>query len=175
VAAQPSFAESMIACAMWLVEGVLSAGSASVLDSASHHVRRRASPGPRSGRGGGRAVQVDDLSSPILTCAQAHEPSAFRHMAKPLTKSQVAAALAEKVGLTKKQGVLALEALAELAYKNAKNSFTLPGLGKLVLVNRKARMGRNPATGAEIKIPAKRVVKFRVAKAAKDAILGAKK
>jgi len=95
-------------------------------------------------------------------------------MAKPLTKSQVAAALAEKVGLTKKQGVLALEAIAELAYKNAKNSFTLPGLGKLVLVNRKARMGRNPATGATIKIAAKRVVKFRVAKAAKDAILGKK-
>ena len=96
-------------------------------------------------------------------------------MAKPLTKSQVTAAVAEKVGLTKTQAVQTLEALAELAYKNAKNSFTLPGLGKLVLVNRKARMGRNPATGAEIKIPAKRVVKFRVAKAAKDAILGVKK
>ena len=65
-----------------------------------------------------------------------------------------------------------LEALVALAYKNAKNSFTLPGLGKLVLVNRKARMGRNPATGEQINIAAKRVVKFRVAKAAKDAILG---
>ncbi len=64
--------------------------------------------------------------------------------------------------------------IAELAYKNAKNTFTLPGLGKLVLVNRKARIGRNPATGEQINIPAKRVVKFRVAKAAKDAILGAK-
>ena len=93
-------------------------------------------------------------------------------MAKALTKSQVAAALAEKAGLTKKQGVQTLEVIAELAYKNAKNSFTLPGIGKLVLVNRKARMGRNPATGATIKIPAKRVVKFRVAKACKDAILG---
>ena len=71
-------------------------------------------------------------------------------------------------------GTQALEALVALAYKNAKNSFTLPGLGKLVLVNRKARMGRNPATGETIKIAAKRVVKFRVAKAAKDAILGAK-
>jgi len=67
---------------------------------------------------------------------------------------------------------LALEALVNLAYKNAKNGFTVPGLGKLVLVNRKARMGRNPATGEAIKIPAKRVVKFRVAKACKDAILG---
>lgn len=95
-------------------------------------------------------------------------------MAKALTKSQIAASLADSVGITKKQAVEAMDALAALAYKNAKNSFTVPGLGKLVLVNRKARMGRNPATGQEIKIPAKRVVKFRVAKAAKDAILGSK-
>jgi hypothetical protein len=61
-----------------------------------------------------------------------------------------------------------------LANKNAENRFTLPGLGKLVLVNRKARMGRNPATGETIKIAAKRVVKFHIAKAAKDAILGKK-
>ena len=95
-------------------------------------------------------------------------------MAKALTKSQIAAAVAEKSGLTKKQAGEILENIAQLAYKNARNSFTLPGLGKLVLVNRKARKGRNPATGAEIMIPAKRVVKFRVAKAAKDAILGTK-
>ena len=94
------------------------------------------------------------------------------HMAKALTKSQIAASLADTVGISKKQAVQSIEALVALAYKNAKNSFTIPGLGKLVLVNRKARMGRNPATGQEIKIPAKRVVKFRVAKAAKDAILG---
>ena len=96
-------------------------------------------------------------------------------MANALSKSQIAASLAETVGLTKKQAVQILEALVALAYKNAKNSFTIPGLGKIVLVNRKARMGRNPATGATIKIAAKRVVKFRVAKAAKDAILGVKK
>lgn len=95
-------------------------------------------------------------------------------MAKPLTKSQIAASVAEKAGISKKQAAEILDVIAELAYKNAKNSFTLPGLGKLVLVNRKARIGRNPATGEEIKIPAKKVVKFRVAKAAKDAILGAK-
>jgi DNA-binding protein HU-beta len=95
-------------------------------------------------------------------------------MAKSLSKSQIASELAEKVGITKKQSNQYLEDLAQLAYKNAKNSFTLPGLGKLVLVNRKARIGRNPATGAQINIPAKRVVKFRVAKAAKDAILGTK-
>jgi DNA-binding protein HU-beta len=95
-------------------------------------------------------------------------------MAKPLTKSQIAAAIAEKAGITKKNAADILVFLAELAYKNAKNTFTLPGVGKLVLVNRKARIGRNPATGQEIKIPAKKVVKFRVAKAAKDAILGTK-
>ena len=95
-------------------------------------------------------------------------------MAKALTKSQVTAALAEATGITKKQSAQFLDELATLAYKNAKNTFTVPGLGKLVLVNRKARMGRNPATGEAIQIKAKRVVKFRVAKAAKDAILGTK-
>jgi DNA-binding protein HU-beta len=96
-------------------------------------------------------------------------------MAKALTKSQIATAIAEKNSLTKKQAVEILESIVELAYKNAKNTFTLPGLGKLVLVNRKARVGRNPATGETIQIKAKKVVKFRVAKAAKDAILGVKK
>jgi DNA-binding protein HU-beta len=96
-------------------------------------------------------------------------------MAKALSKSQVVSGIADKVGITKKQAAETLNALVDMAYKNAKNSFTLPGLGKLVLVNRKARMGRNPATGATIKIAAKRVVKFRIARAAKDAILGAKK
>jgi DNA-binding protein HU-beta len=95
-------------------------------------------------------------------------------MAKALSKSQIAAAIADKAGLTKKQASEILEIIADLAYKNAKNSFTLPGLGKLVLVNRKARIGRNPATGEQIQIPAKKVVKFRVAKACKDAVLGAK-
>ena len=95
-------------------------------------------------------------------------------MAKAMSKSEVCAAIAEKAGLSKKQAGEVLEIVAQLAYKNAKNTFTLPGLGKLVLVDRKARMGRNPATGETIKIKAKRVVKFRVAKAAKDAILGSK-
>jgi DNA-binding protein HU-beta len=94
---------------------------------------------------------------------------------KPMTKTQLADHLAQKAGITKKTAVQILEELAAIAYREAKSSFTLPGLGKLVLVQRKARMGRNPATGASIKIPAKKVVKFRVAKAAKDAILGAKK
>ena len=95
-------------------------------------------------------------------------------MAKALTKSQIASEIATKNNITKKAAAEILESIVLLAYKNAKNTFTLPGLGKLVLVNRKARMGRNPATGETIQIKAKRVVKFRVAKAAKDAILGAK-
>jgi DNA-binding protein HU-beta len=95
-------------------------------------------------------------------------------MAKALTKSQIAAEIATENDISKKAAVEVLESIAQLAYKNAKNSFTLPGLGKLVLVNRKARVGRNPATGETIQIKAKRVVKFRVAKAAKDAILGTK-
>ena len=90
---------------------------------------------------------------------------------KAMTKSQIAAALAEGVGITKKQATVALACLAEMAYKEAKNGFTIPGIGKLVLVQRKARMGRNPQTGEAIRIPAKKVVRFRVAKAAKDAVL----
>ena len=95
-------------------------------------------------------------------------------MAKAMTKTQLVAKVAEKASLTKKAAGEILNFIAEVAYKEAKNTFTLPGLGKLVLVQRKARMGRNPATGETIKIKAKKVVKFRVAKAAKDAILGSK-
>jgi DNA-binding protein HU-beta len=93
-------------------------------------------------------------------------------MPKAMTKSQIVTGVAEAAGITKKQAAAAIEGLVAMAYKGAKNGFTVPGLGKLVLVNRKARMGRNPATGEAIKIPAKKVVKFRVAKACKDAILG---
>jgi DNA-binding protein HU-beta len=93
-------------------------------------------------------------------------------MAKAMTKAKIAATLAGKMSMSKKGTNTFLEELAKLAYKEAKNSFTIPGIGKLVLVNRKARMGRNPQTGQPIKIPARRVVRFRVAKAAKVAILG---
>ena len=95
-------------------------------------------------------------------------------MEQALTKSQIAAEIATKNNITEKAAVEILESIAQLAYENAKDTFTLPGLGKLVLVDRKARVGRNPATGETIQIKAKRVVKFRVAKAAKDAILGTK-
>ena len=91
-----------------------------------------------------------------------------------LTKSEITAEIAAQHNLTKKQAEEVIESLAQLAYKNAKDTFTIPGLGKLVLVDRAARIGRNPATGATIQIAAKRVVKFRIAKAAKDAILGVK-
>jgi len=95
-------------------------------------------------------------------------------MAKPMTKSKIVAALAEKVGITKKQAVLFLETQAAMAYREAKNGFTIPGIGKLVVRSYKARMGRNPQTGEAIKIPARKRLKFVVAKAAKDGVLNAK-
>ncbi len=90
---------------------------------------------------------------------------------KIMTKSQVAAHLADKFEITKKQSTMILEELATLAAKQAKSGFVFPGVGKLVVVNRKARMGRNPQTGEAIKIPAKRVLKFRIAKAMKELAL----
>lgn len=93
---------------------------------------------------------------------------------KPMTKSQLSTHIAEKAGITKKAATEILDELAAVAYKEAKKNkqFTIPGIGKLVLDRRKARMGRNPATGESIKIAAKKVVKFRVAKACKDSVLG---
>jgi DNA-binding protein HU-beta len=97
-------------------------------------------------------------------------------MAKMMTKSAVITHLAEKASLTKKQVAGLIDEFHALAVKEAKKvGFVVPGFGKLVLSNRKARMGRNPQTGEPIKIPAKRVVRFRVAKAMKDAVLGGKK
>lgn len=95
-------------------------------------------------------------------------------MAKKIaTKSEIMAAIAEAAQISKKQAVAAYEKLLAIAYEGAKGpkGIVLPGLGKLIKINRKARMGRNPATGETIKIAAKKVVKFRVAKAAKDAVL----
>jgi DNA-binding protein HU-beta len=92
----------------------------------------------------------------------------------PMTKSQLTAHLAEATGLSKKEVVRFLEILAETAYKQAKVGFTIPGLGKLVVAKRKARTGINPATKEPIKIPAKTVLKFRIAKACKDAVVPAK-
>jgi DNA-binding protein HU-beta len=93
-------------------------------------------------------------------------------MSRRLSKSQLAAEIAAQSGLTKKASAELLDHLAALAYKHAKDTFTLPGIGKLLVTNRKARMGHNPKTLAPIQIPAKRVLKFRIAQAAKNAILG---
>jgi DNA-binding protein HU-beta len=92
---------------------------------------------------------------------------------KPLTKSQIASKFAEKFDLKKKLAGEIVDYVAELAYKETRNAgvFTLPGIGKLVLSKRKARKGFNPATGEQINIPAKTVVKMRIAKACKEAIL----
>ena len=92
--------------------------------------------------------------------------------AKPMTKKEIVDYLAEKLDQPKKVADQFITEYTNLAYKEAKNSFTLPGLGKLLVDKRSARTGRNPATGETIKIPAKKVLKFRIAKAAKDAILG---
>ena len=92
-------------------------------------------------------------------------------MAKMMTKTQIAGHIANKFELSKKPSTEILMELANLAAKQAKNGFVFPGVGKLVIVNRKARMGRNPQTGEAIKIAAKRVLKFRIAKAMKDAVL----
>ena len=83
------------------------------------------------------------------------------------------ATLAETANLSKKEVTAFLESMTELVYKEVKKNgeCIVPGFGKLVKAKRKAREGRNPATGETIKIPAKTVVKFRLAKAAKDAIL----
>ena len=98
-------------------------------------------------------------------------------MAKAMTKSQVVGHLAEKAGVQKKAAAAILEEIATLATKECKSSgqFTIPGLGKAVKANRKARMGRNPQTGEPIKIPAKTVVKFRLAKSFKDSVVPPKK
>ncbi len=87
------------------------------------------------------------------------------------TKSEIIGELALTVGVEKKQAAEMLETLVGMAYREAANGFVIPGLGKLVKVERAARTGRNPATGATIQIPAKTVLKFKIAKAAKDAIL----
>jgi len=91
---------------------------------------------------------------------------------KMMTKSATMSYLAQKSNLSKKQVAEMFDEMVSLATKEAKNGFVLPGFGKLVVANRKARIGRNPQTGEPIKIPAKRVCKFRIAKSLKDTVLG---
>ncbi|HOX46114.1 MAG TPA: HU family DNA-binding protein [Myxococcota bacterium] len=96
---------------------------------------------------------------------------------KAMTKAQIVSHMAGKFEMPKKTVSAFFDELAELGYGQAKKvgMFLLPGFGKLVLAQRKARMGRNPATGEAIKIPAKRVVKIRVAKICKENIIPSKK
>lgn len=92
----------------------------------------------------------------------------------PTTKSGIMAALAEKAGITKAQAVAVYEALIALAYEGARQNekgWVIPGLGKLLIKKQGARKVRNPLTGEEIKKPACKVAKFRLAKAAKDALV----
>jgi len=98
-------------------------------------------------------------------------------MAKVMTKSATVSHMSGKLELTKKQVAAFMDELQALAVKEAKKSgaFVIPGIGKVVLSNRKARMGRNPQTGEPIKIAAKLVVRSRAVKVLKDAILGGKK
>ena len=98
-------------------------------------------------------------------------------MADKMTQSQMVKELAEATGTNSKVAKQFMTSFSDLAIRETKKSgmFVIPGIGRLVRVDRKARTGRNPATGEAIKIPAKKVVKFRVAKAAKDAIVPPKK
>ncbi len=98
-------------------------------------------------------------------------------MATGMTKTALTRQMAEKLQLTNKQSAAFLDLLAETAIKETKKNglFVIPGVGRLVKAERKARMGRNPQTGEAIKIKAKTVVKFRVAKSAKDMIAPPKK
>ena len=97
--------------------------------------------------------------------------------AKGMTKSQIVSHFADKFEIPKKQAAAIIDEYASLAAAQAKSvgEFTMPGIGKLVKQNRKARMGRNPQTGEAIKIPAKTVAKIRLSKSAKDAIVPPKK
>ena len=123
--------------------------------------------------------RYDNTPNLITTDAMLHNYHIFfQHLLKTIEQEQLIpelkklnAGMAEAAGIAKKDAAAALDALVNMAYQGARDGFTIPGLGKLVLAERLARKGRNPATGEIIDIPAKKVVKFRLAKAAKDAVL----
>ncbi len=117
-------------------------------------------------------------TQPVEAVAPAKPAAKKAAAAKSMSKSEIAGRLAEKVGITKKQSVQYLDELVVLALKEAKNGFTLPGLGKLVLQKTKPRKGVvpfGPRKGEPYSVPSKKVLKFRVAKAAKDSLVGPKK
>jgi DNA-binding protein HU-beta len=123
------------------------------------------------------AVRTIAKEAQATPAAQRVGPEGEEYMATGLTKTALTRHLAEKLELTNKQSAAFLDLLAETAIKETKKNgvFVIPGIGRLVKAERKARIGRNPQTGAAIKIKAKTVVKFRVAKAAKDVIAPVKK
>lgn len=97
---------------------------------------------------------------------------------KAMTKSEINAYMADKVGIPKKQAALFFEELSNLAYTQAKKNekgFPLPGLGKLIVAKQGPRTYRNPQTGEAVKKPASKKLKFRLSKQAKDSVLGARK
>jgi DNA-binding protein HU-beta len=114
---------------------------------------------------------IDGAKIREIECNRAQLQGGFS-MAAGMTKTALVRHMAEKLEMNNKQAAAFLDTLAEVAIKETKKNgvFVIPGLGRLVKSNRKARMGRNPQTGEPIKIAAKTVVKFRVAKAAKDSI-----
>jgi DNA-binding protein HU-beta len=131
---------------------------------------------------GGRAGSMRGMQPPKRLYVQEslnfiNRSNARRNMAAKMTQSQLVKELAEATGTNGKVAKTFVESYAAVAVRETKKNglFVLPGIGRLVRVDRKARMGRNPATGEAIKIPAKKVVKFRVAKIVKDAIVPPKK
>jgi DNA-binding protein HU-beta len=132
-------------------------------------------------RGGGRPASslIKARTIFLLKCSGFRVPSSHRQLPEwenDMTQSQLIQSLADKCEITKKVSKDFLTNLAEMAISEVQKNglFVVPGLGRLVRVDRKARMGRNPATGESIRIPAKKVVRFRIAKAAKDAIVPGK-
>ncbi|MFH0734516.1 MAG: HU family DNA-binding protein [bacterium] len=118
-----------------------------------------------------KTVDKPAAKTAVKSTTKTVEKTSVKVKAKSMTKAQIITYMAEKLSLTKKQTGDFLNEFAELAYKEAKKDFVIPGLGKLSLVQRKKRTARNPKTGESIMVPAKKVVKFRVAKACKDAVL----
>jgi DNA-binding protein HU-beta len=121
-------------------------------------------------RGGGVPVTAGRCAHALFAYQPGCNSNSVITTYMPLTKPQVIEAIAQKTSAEKKTVEAILDCLAQLAYQNAKDEFTVPGIGKLVVVDRKARMARNPLTGAQIQVPAKKALKFRIAKAAKDAV-----
>ena len=141
-------------------------------------VAKKAAPKKAVAKKAAPKKAVAKKAAPKKVVAKKVAPKALPKLktaAKPMTKGDIVDVLAGRLETTKKAATQFLEDLVALAHLNAKKGFTIPGLGKVTVASRKARKGRNPQTGAAIKIPAKKVVKFKVAKAAHDAVYPKKK